>query len=337
MTLPRSPGGADGEAARLAELLARAAAWQDARSLAGRLQRGRAAGVDEAARALEAYGAVARDLAIARRLAPRSRARDFLEDTYARLHAEIHRPALRPLGALRQLLRDELPATMRWLRPYLAWVTVLFVGATLAGAWLVTAYPGLVPLFASEEMIATVERGELWTDSLLNVMPSSVLSVQILTNNVVVALFAWVLGFLFGLGTLYIIGLNGMMLGGVFAFTAQHGLDGRLFEFVVAHGVVELSCICLAGAAGAAVGDAIARPRLASRAASFAAAARRSGRLLVAVTLLLVGCGLIEGYVSPDPLMPLPTRLVVGFGYFALMVALLRGWLLGGSRPPRDA
>jgi uncharacterized membrane protein SpoIIM required for sporulation len=137
---------------------------------------------------------------------------------------------------------------------------------------------------------------------------------------------------MFGLGTLYIIGLNGLMLGGVFAFTAQYGLEGRLFEFIVAHGIVELSCICLSGAAGAAVGDALARPGLQSRGAAFAAAARRSGQLLVAVTLLLLGCGFIEGYVSPNPDMPLLTRLIVGFGYFALMVALLRGWLFGGSR-----
>jgi uncharacterized membrane protein SpoIIM required for sporulation len=320
------------EAAQLADLLARAPQWQAAHEQAGRLARGQAAGVDDAARALETYNAIARDLAIARRLAPGSRAREFLEDTYARLHAEIHRPAVDAGDSLRRLFRDELPATVRWLRPYIVAVTVLFVVATLAGAWLVDAYPGLVSLFASEEMIATVERGELWTDSLLNVMPSSVLSVQILTNNIVVSLFAFVLGFLFGLGTLYIIGLNGLMLGGVFAFTAQHGLEGRLFEFIVAHGVVELSCICLSGAAGAAVGDALARPGLQSRGAAFAAATRRSGQLLVAVTLLLLVCGFIEGYVSPNPDMPLLTRLVVGFGYFALMVALLRGWLFGASR-----
>jgi uncharacterized membrane protein SpoIIM required for sporulation len=325
------------DAAQLAELLGRAPQWQAARERADRLASGRADDVDDAARTLESYGAVARDLAIARRLAPQSRARDFLEDTYARLHAEIHRPAVDAGDALLRLFRDDLPATVRWLRPYIAWVTLLFVVATLAGAWLVSAYPGLVSLFASEEMIATVERGDLWTDSLLNVMPSSVLSVQILTNNIVVSLFAFVLGFLFGLGTLYIIGLNGLMLGGVFAFTAQYGLEGRLFEFVVAHGVVELSCICLAGAAGAAVGEAIARPGLQSRAAAFAAAARRGGQLLVAVTLLLLVCGFIEGYVSPNPDMPLPTRLIVGFGYFAVMVALLRGWLFGGSRGARRA
>ena len=326
MTPPRS------DASQLAALLGRAPQWQAARERADRLGRGQASGVDDAAGALEAYSAIARDLAIARRLAPESRARGFLEETYARLHAEIHRPAVDVGDALRRLFRDDLPATVRWLRPYIAWVTLLFVVAALCGAWLVQSHPGLISLFASEEMIATVERGELWTDSLLNVMPSSVLSVQILTNNIVVSLFAFVLGFLFGLGTLYIIGLNGLMLGGVFAFTAQYGLEGRLFEFIVAHGVVELSCICLSGAAGAAVGDALARPGLQSRSAAFAAATRRGGQLLVAVTLLLLVCGFIEGYVSPNPDMPLLTRLVVGFGYFALMVALLRGWLFGGSR-----
>ena len=82
-------------------------------------------------------------------------------------------------------------------------------------------------------------------------VPSSVLSVQILTNNIVVSLFAYCLGFLFGLGTLYILGLNGLMLGAMFAFVGQHGLAGALFRFVVAHGCVELSVMCLSGAAGA--------------------------------------------------------------------------------------
>jgi len=44
--------------------------------------------------------------------------------------------------------------------------------------------------------------------------------VQILANNIVVSLFAYCSGFLFGLGTLYILGLNGLMLGAVFAWMA---------------------------------------------------------------------------------------------------------------------
>jgi uncharacterized membrane protein SpoIIM required for sporulation len=193
-------------------------------------------------------------------------------------------------------------------------------------------FPDLARLFASQEMINAVERGELWTDGMLNVVPSSVASVQILTNNVMVSLFAFVAGFLFGLGTLYIVGLNGMMLGAMFAMCAQHGMDGRLFEFIVAHGPVELSCICISGAAGAAVGEALMRPALQSRSAAFAAACRRSADVLFVVVLLLIGCGLIEGFISPDPDMPLATRMTVGIGYFLLMLVLLSGGLSARAR-----
>ena len=58
-------------------------------------------------------------------------------------------------------------------------------------------------MFADPQLIATVERGELWTDGLLNVTPSAVLSVDILTNNIIVSFFAFASGIIFGLGTFY--------------------------------------------------------------------------------------------------------------------------------------
>ena len=85
-------------------------------------------------------------------------------------------------------------------------------------------------LVASEQMIATVEGGNLWTDDILNVVPSSMLSVQILANNVTVSLFAYAVGIIFGLGTFYIIALNGLMIGGIFAFTYQHHLAMKLLS-----------------------------------------------------------------------------------------------------------
>ena len=69
----------------------------------------------------------------------------------------------------------------------------------------------------------------------------------------------------------------GMMLGGVFAYTHRFGLSDELYRFVVAHGIVELSVICLAGAAGLAIGRAIARPGPDGRMASARAATRDAG------------------------------------------------------------
>ncbi len=320
------------EHALIVSLLRHSPAWQAAEDRARRLARHRTTDVDDATRMVEDYRLLAHDLARARRLIPNSQTREYLESAYAQAHATLYKPVAHPGYALWSLFRDQIPQIVDELAPHILWVTVLFIAAILSGWWMVHTYPDLIGLFASPDLVSTVERGRLWTEGLLNVAPSSVLSLQILANNIVVSLFAYCAGFLFGLGTFYIVGLNGLMLGAIFAFTAHHGLHDELFAFIVAHGCVELSVMCLSGAAGAAVGEALIRPDAPTRAESFRRAALRSGRLLLVCVLLLIGAGFIEGYVSPDPEFPLWTRVVIGVGYWLFMVALLRGWLFGRSR-----
>lgn len=315
-----------------AALLKRSELWKAAAARIRRLSGRRTTDSTDAAALAEDYRLLAHDVARVRLLLPDSRAREYLEAAYAEVHASLHRPAWHPGYALLELFSSELPAVVRWLRPHILWATALFVLTVIAGYQMVHTYPDLIALFASPELIATVERGQLWTEGLLNVVPSSVLSLQILTNNIVVSLFAYCAGFLFGLGTLYILGLNGLMLGAVFAFTSLHGLGDDLFSFVVAHGCVEISVMCLSGAAGAAVGEALIRPGTANRAEAFQRAALQSGKLILACALLLVGSGLIEGYVSPNPAFPLAARIAIGLGYWLFMLALLNGWLFGPIR-----
>ena len=317
-----------------ASLLKRSELWRQADARTRRLGHGRSDDVADATRLADDYRLLAHDLSRARTLLPDSRVREYLEAAYARAHATLHRGAWRIGRELLALFRDDVPAVVRWLRPYILWSTAIFALSLLAGYLLVWRYPELIALFASPDLIATVERGQLWTQGLLNIVPSSVLSVQILANNIVVSLFAYCAGFLFGLGTLYILGLNGLMLGAVFAFVNRHGLGGELASFIVAHGCVELSVMCLSGAAGAAVGEALVRPGRSGRIESFRVAALRSGKLLIACAALLVGCGVIEGYVSPNPRFALWARLAIGVGYWLLMVALLSG-ALSGARAAR--
>jgi uncharacterized membrane protein SpoIIM required for sporulation len=313
-------------------LLRRSELWKSAAERTRRLAGKKSDDATDAISMADDYRMLAHDVAKIRRLLPDSRAREYLETAYAQAHASLHRPAWHPGHALLSLFRDEIPTVVSWLRPHIFWATVLFILTVMAGYSMVHTYPDLIALFASPELIATVERGQLWTEGLLNVVPSSVLSLQILTNNIVVSLFAYCAGFLFGLGTLYILGLNGLMLGAVFAFTSLHGLGDDLFTFVVAHGCVEISVMCLSGAAGAAVGEALIRPGAATRAEAFQRAALQSGKLILACVLLLVGSGVIEGYVSPNPIFPLWTRIAIGVSYWVFMIVLLNGWLFGLRR-----
>ena len=153
-----------------------------------------------------------------------------------------------------------------------------------AGWWLVTTYPELISLLASEEMINGVERGKALDRRACSMScPHRCISVGILTNNIMVSLMAFVVGIFFGLGTFYIISMNGLMLGGIFAFTHQHGMAGELLKFVTAHGIVELSVICLAGAAGVMLGESLIRPTHGTRRESFQHATAKTSRLLIAV------------------------------------------------------
>jgi uncharacterized membrane protein SpoIIM required for sporulation len=316
-----------------ASLLARSPLWRDAEARAKRLAQGRTEDVADATRLADDYRLLAHDLARSRRLLPASRARDYLERVYGASHATLHHGATRFGRTLLALFRDQVPAVVWSLRFYILWSALVFALTVLAGYALVAHYPELIALFASPDLIASVERGELWTRGLLNVVPSSVLSATILANNIVVSLFAYCAGVLFGLGTVYILALNGLMLGAVLAFVAQHGLRGELLQFMVAHGCVELSVMCLSAAAGVSLGEALVRPGPGGRMESFRIAAGNSAKLLIACALLLVGSGLIEGFVSPDPRVSLGLRIAIGVGYWILMVFFLSGWLLGRRGP----
>jgi uncharacterized membrane protein SpoIIM required for sporulation/uncharacterized RDD family membrane protein YckC len=308
--------------------------WHTVRQRAASLSRRRGSDVDDALTVVDDYRRAAHEVGAARlsRDPAAARASEYLEAVYADLHDTIHRPARRTLLVLLSLMRDRVPAAMHAMRLHLLAVTLLFVVAAVTGAWLIYSYPDLIAMFMGPELIATVERGELWTDGVLNVTPSAVMSVDLLTNNIVVSFFAFASGIIFGLGTFYLIGLNGLSLGAFFAFTGQHGLAGRLFDFVVAHGCVELSCICIAGAAGSYLGEALIRPGERSRSEAFRAAAGVGIRVLAVVTLLLVICGFIEGFVSPDPEVPRWARVTIGLGYWLFMISLLRGHVFGRSR-----
>ncbi|HET9861904.1 MAG TPA: stage II sporulation protein M [Steroidobacteraceae bacterium] len=308
------------------------AALQAARRRAAALGRRRGSDVREALAVVEDYRQAARALGAARA----GGGDEYLEASYADLHDVIHRPARRLRDVLLALLRDRVPAAMHTMRYHTFGVTMLFVISAVAGFWLIYSYPDLIAMFASPQLIATVERGELWTEGLLNVTPSAVLSVSILTNNIIVSLFAFCSGIVFGLGTFYLIGLNGFSLGAIFAFTGQHGLAGKLFDFVIAHGCVELSCICISGAAGSLIGEALIRPGARTRSEAFGAAARDGVCVLIVVTLLLFVCGFIEGYISPDPEVPRWARVTIGVGYWLFMISVLRGYVFGRSRggPP---
>jgi uncharacterized membrane protein SpoIIM required for sporulation len=319
-----------------AEIWVRAHAdeWQalaaDAAAAAHRNQ----ASVDEALQTLRTYRSLLRHLATVRELMPGGVLVNVLERTCGQLHTAVNRPPRLTRAGWRRLFCTDIPAAAASVRVLTLSLAALLVASALAGWWLISAFPRLISLIATPQMIAGVEHGHLWTYQMLSLAPPAMLSAGIVENNVVVVLGAFCFGILFGLGAFYIIAFNGLNIGGLLAFTHRHGLGLELLKFTLAHGFVELSVICLAAAAGTALGESVIRPQLASRAESLRRRSAELAPLLLACALLLLGSGLIEGFISPRPAISIPVRLAIGLGYWTFMLLWLSGRLCSAQRMP---
>jgi uncharacterized membrane protein SpoIIM required for sporulation len=140
------------------------------------------------------------------------------------------------------------------------------------------------------------------------------------THNAQIAIFAFALGFAFGVPSLLLILYNGLMLGAILEVFASKGLGENMAAWLMIHGTTEMFAICIAGAAGLKIGTAIAFPGADSRMAAAVKAGRISATAMIGVVLMLAVAGLLEGVgrqtVESDGL-----RAAIG-------ASVLAGWLV---------
>jgi uncharacterized membrane protein SpoIIM required for sporulation len=74
------------------------------------------------------------------------------------------------------------------------------------------------------------------------------------------------------------------------------------------------------------LGEALIRPGQLTRVAAFQQAVSKAGKLIALGVPLLIGAGIIEGNISPNPAYDLTFRVTVGSIYWIVMVLLLTGW-----------
>ncbi len=149
------------------------------------------------------------------------------------------------------------------------------------------------------------------------------LSSAIFTNNIRVTLLAFALGITFGLGTAVVLVYNGVILGTLGGLITAAGSGSVFVEYVVAHGVLELSCIVVSGAAGLRLGWALVDPGHRRRTDALQTEGRAAVELVLGTAPWLVLAGLVEGFITPEGLGLAP-MLFVGFllggVYWALVV-----------------
>lgn len=278
------------------------------------------------------YRRTASDLAIARAESRDPRLINYLNSLVIRAHGRIYRANAQGGHRLRDFFVRDFPQSFRRTWRYTATAFAVFLLFTSV-AFLGTRhdpdfseFAGVSPFFRESVINNRVHWWERLNEA--NQIGSS----QIFTNNIQVTFYAFALGAIFGLGTLYVLAFNGASFGAIVALTYRAGFGNDLLSFVVGHGVIELSCIFIAGGAGLLIGTALLMPGDLSRGDALKSRGMEAVRLIIGCIPLLVLAGIIEGFISPQPISPL---IKIGIGVIT-GIAMYSYLLLAGRDDPED-
>ena len=233
------------------------------------------------------YRRTASDLAIARAESRDPRLVNYLNSLVIRAHGRIYRADAQGGKTIRNFFSRELPRTFRRTWRYTAFsfaVFFIFGALSFVATRIDPEFSELVGVSASFRELK-IETQTRWWESLNESNQEG--ASMIMTNNIQVTIYTFTFGAMFCVGTLFFLAYNGAHIASVIALTYQAGFGNDLVTFMAGHGVIELSCIFIAGGAGLLIGSALIMPGDLSRADALKKNGMEAVRLMMGVALLL--------------------------------------------------
>lgn len=273
------------------------------------------------------YRAVCADLASARALGVPADVVAYIDEIAGKAHNRLY--SVRPAGLPSSVLREALHGFPRELRaqlPYFLLASLLFYGPLVIGLLGAMSTPEFAARVLPESQLQGMESAYAG-DLARGFGGDASMAGFYVWNNVGIAFRVFATGVLFGLGPLFYLVYNGLVIGTVMGYVTSVGHGGNLFAFVSGHSAWELTGVCVAGAAGLRMGWALVSTGGLSRLGSLAAVGPVLYRLVLGTVVLLLVAASIEGFWSAGP-APAPVKL--GFG--AVQVAIVAAWLTFGGR-----
>jgi len=255
-----------------------------------------------------------------------------------RAHRQIYREPPASLARLRALVLVHFPRRLRAHPRMLLLATLAFVVPLLALGIATWRDPAFALTVIDAQRLADFDRMYGSTGDAIGRQRGAdsdwVMFGFYIRNNISVAFQCFATGLVFGLGSLFFLAANGVLIGAVAGYLTARGLGHNFWPFVATHGAFELTAIVIAGMAGLMLGRALLAPGRDTRGAALREAARQAAVLIGGAAVMLVAAAVLEAFWSSARWVADGVKYGVAAACWAGVLAYL--WRAGRGAAPND-
>ncbi|WP_295179579.1 stage II sporulation protein M [uncultured Christiangramia sp.] len=252
------------------------------------------------------YVELSDDLSYASTFYPGSNTVQYLNGLATTAHQKIYRAKKESKSRFLTFFTKEFPREFHKHQKQLLWSFLIFAGFSLVGAYSAATDGSFLRSILGDAYV------NMTLENIANKDPMAVykqasetnMFLGITINNIRVALTAFSLGVLAGIGTVFVMMQNGVMLGSFQYFFYEQGLLWESARTIWIHGTIEISVIIVAGCAGLVVGKSILFPGTYSRLKSFTMGIKDGLKIVISTVPFFIIAGFLEGFVTRMTQMP---------------------------------
>ena len=302
--------------------------WQAFAEQLTQLEQGKAK-AEELADFPHHYRRLCQHLALAQERGYSSYLVDPLQQLALRGHQQLYRHRSQLAANVLSFLLADFPRLVREQWRFVLIASLLFFGSLVGIALLVYLFPELIYSIVSPQQVAEMQSMYDPDASRLGRVAERASSEDwmmfgyYVMHNIGIAFQTFAAGLLFGLGSVFFLIFNGLIIGAISGHLTEIGYGQTFWSCVIGHGAFELSAIALAGAAGLQLGWALIAPGRLTRGESLRLAARKSVQMLCGVMLFLLIAAFIEAYWSSTTAIAPWVKYLVGAGLWLLVATYL--------------
>ncbi len=279
---------------------ARKADWQQLDGLLGEASALHELAPASISRAGALYRSVCSDLMRARSAGYDTTLLAYLDGLAARAHNMLYGARAVRLRALGEFLIRAFPRTLRRYGRFFGVATLLFVVPLVLALVATLVHPEFAPsVLPREALDASADAYAKGLEGRDSGSDASMAGFYVY-NNVGIAFRCFATGIFFGLGSVFFLVYNGVVIGAVLGWVIVQGHGTNILTFVCGHGAFELTAICIAGGAGLQMGYALVCTGGLTRLASLRAQAPAVGTIVGGAAIMLMVAAAIEGFWSPS-------------------------------------